>query len=236
MRGAENGRNNMRELIKRTPVLNTAAKYVYFNLIEPLRQFEGSDAYWRKRYASGRNSGDGSYQELANFKAEVLNRFVEENAVQSVVELGCGDGNQLKLARYPQYTGVDISETAIGLCREAFADDSSKRFQLLDGETVEAELALSLDVIYHLVEDAVFEDHLQRLFAGATRFVIIYSSNTDQQAPVQGAHVRHRAFTDWVERTITGWRLQEHIPNRFPYTGDDRTSSFADFFIYEREA
>lgn len=226
----------MRELIKRTPVLNSAAKYLYFNLIEPLRQFEGSDAYWRKRYASGRNSGDGSYDELAAFKAEILNNFVEEHAITSVVELGCGDGNQLSLARYPSYTGVDISETAIALCREAFADDPSKTFRLLDGDTVRAELALSLDVIYHLVEDAVFEDHMQRLFAGATRYVIIYSSNTDQQAAVQGAHVRHRAFSDWVERNIDGWGYLAHIPNRYPYTGDDRAGSFADFFIYQRTA
>jgi hypothetical protein len=31
-----------------------------------------------------------------------------------------------------------------------------------------------------------------------------------------------------------GWRLKEHVPNRFPYSGDARTGSLADFFVFDR--
>jgi hypothetical protein len=39
------------------------------------------------------------------------------------------------------------------------------------------DLELSLDVIYHLVEDEVFDAYMRSLFAHAGRFVVIYSSN-----------------------------------------------------------
>ena len=36
-----------------------------------------------------------SLWEVANFKAEIINKLVEENGIDSVVEFGCGDGKQL---------------------------------------------------------------------------------------------------------------------------------------------
>ncbi len=81
----------------------------------------------------------------------------------------------------------------------------------------------------------MFEAHLNQLFESATRFVIIYSSNTDEQATLQGSHVRHRRFTTWIEQELPGWVQVKHIPNEFPYNGDDRISSFADFYIFSKK-
>lgn len=49
-----------------------------------------------------------------------------------------------------------------------------------------ADLTLSLDVIYHLIEDNVFFTYMDRLFDSSTKFVIIYSLNTDRQAQIKG--------------------------------------------------
>ena len=49
-------------------------------------------------YASGGSSGPGSYGRLAAGKADFLNRFVEDHQIKTVLEIGCGDGNQLSLA------------------------------------------------------------------------------------------------------------------------------------------
>lgn len=84
--------------------------------------------YWERRYQSGGDSGAGSYNRLALFKAEILNEFVKSNNISSVIEWGCGDGNQLKLAQYPQYMGIDVSAKAIEICKEKFYEDSSKQF------------------------------------------------------------------------------------------------------------
>ena len=85
-------------------------------------------AYWETRYASGKNSGSGSYGRLAVFKAEIINDFCKKHNINTVIEWGCGDGNQLSLMNYPLYTGLDVSCTVIELCREHYANDKSKKF------------------------------------------------------------------------------------------------------------
>src|SRR3954469_5502180 len=96
----------------------------------PIRRlrFGRSADYWERRYASGGTSGAGSYGPVSLFKAEVLNEWVETHAVASVLEFGCGDGHQLGLARYPRYTGLDISRTALDRCVRQFAADETKSF------------------------------------------------------------------------------------------------------------
>jgi hypothetical protein len=205
------------------------------------RRFPGSRSYWEQRYEHQGSSGAGSYGRLAHFKAEVLNGFVGHRGVTSVVEFGCGDGHQLELADYPDYLGLDVSPRAVEICRERFEADPSKHFGLHDPAEEElvadgpiADLALSLDVVYHLVEDEVFEHHLKHLFDAARRFVIVYSSD-DPGAESIGAHVRHRRFTDWVAAERPGWVLRERIPNRYPYDpAQPYETSFADFFVFER--
>lgn len=126
-------------------------------------EFPGSEAYWEQRYRTGGNSGAGSYNQLAQFKSEVLNALVAERGIRSVIEYGCGDGNQLRFAKYPRYLGFDVSAEAVRLCQQAFAADGSKSFKLLSEYSGEiAELVMSLDVIYHLIEDDVFEDYMRR--------------------------------------------------------------------------
>ena len=90
------------------------------------------------------------------------------------------------------------------------------------------------------MEDDVFDDYMRKLFAGSSRYVIVYSSDTDvndhldTDADYRGAYIRQREFTKWVRLQASAWTLIEQIPNRYPHKGDDREGSFADFFIYEK--
>lgn len=229
----------MKEFIKQIPILGDIARRIYWRLL-PRRSdpepFPGSATYWERRYATDGNSGGGSYGLFAEFKADVLNTFVDTHRVQSVIEFGCGDGNQLSLARYPTYFGLDVSSSAISRCKEIFKSDRHKSFRLTSeysGET--ADLALSLDVIYHLVEDNVFEHYMQMLFRASNRYVILYSSDSDDNRDCEGTHVRHRKFTKWVKENLPNWELVQHLPNRYPYRGDALMGSIAEFFIYEKD-
>jgi hypothetical protein len=225
-------------ILSRSPKLEDIVKRTYWRLMARGRKpepFPGSVAYWEKRYSAGGNSGVGSYGFFAQFKADVLNEFVARHHLQTVIEFGCGDGNQLDLARYPTYLGFDVSSTAISRCRELFKSDKQKSFRLMSEYTGEkAELALSLDVTYHLVEDDVFEHYMRMLFEAATRYVIVYSSDSDDNHGYEGTHVRHRKITRWIREHLHHWKLVEHLPNRHPYRGDYRKGSFAEFFIYEK--
>lgn len=201
--------------------------------------FPNSRQFWEGRYALGGHSGGGSYGLLAEFKAEILNGFVARHAIQSVVEFGCGDGAQLSLADYPKYTGLDVASTAVSLCSDRFANDPSKNFLLYDADSFDpaslrADLALSLDVIYHLVEDAVYEGYLDHLFATAERFVIVYSSNHDERGAWFERHIRHRPVTRDILARFPDWRLLEEIPNRYPWNGNSAEGSFANFYIFQK--
>jgi protein O-GlcNAc transferase len=163
--------------------------------------FRGSAAYWDRRYRVRGSSGAGSYGAEAEFKADCINQFIAENSVGSVVDFGCGDGAQLTLLRLPAYIGIDVSDHAVRMCRDRFLSDDSKKFLPLaeySGQTAEA--ALSLDVVYHLVEDCVFEGYMDRLFSAAQRFVIIYSTDFCGEWPSKSAHVRHRGISDYCAR------------------------------------
>ena len=201
-----------------------------------LNKFKGSEKYWKDRYKRGGTSGSGSYGHLAELKAELLNNFVKQNQVRSVIEFGCGDGNQLKLSKYPNYLGLDISKESIRNCIDFFSNDATKKFMRLDKYTNQsADLSLSLDVIFHLTEDTVFHEYMNRLFNGSTKYVIIYSSNADPKIGKHQPHVRHRTFTEWVEKNQPLWKLIQQIPNKYPFDGTERTS-FSDFFIYQKLA
>ena len=225
----------LKQYLKHLPLFGSLARSVRQRL-RPSRQFRSAD-YWEARYATGGHSGVGSYSKFADFKAAVLNEFVGENSIQDVIEFGCGDGNQLALARYPRYTGFDVSSTAVAMCRQRFAEDPTKAFHLSSEYRDEtADLALSLDVIYHLVEDAVFAAYMRQLFGAARRYVIIYSSNTDDHYNQNDTHVRHRKFTGWIASNLRGWEFVRHIPNQYPYQGDFTQGSFAEFFVFAGRA
>lgn len=203
------------------------------------RDFPGSATYWDRRYAFGGDSGAGSYNALADFKAKAINEFVQNNHINNVVELGCGDGNQLSMMNYPSYLGIDVSESAVQICEKKFIIDSTKRFSTLDrrGEEI-FDLSLSLDVIFHLVEDSVFHDHMDLLLSISNKWAIIYSSNLTQAeflrqyGCLEALHVRHRRFTDWISTHRPDWKLLETIDNAFPFDPARRLeTSFAQFYV-----
>jgi len=199
-----------------------------------LRGNFSSEKYWKSRYKHGGNSGSGSRDNLAQFKAFIINDFASKYKIDNVIEFGSGDGSQLKLFDFKTYIGYDVSPKAIEISEKMFHDDSTKSFYLLgeyDGK--KADLVISLDVIYHLTEDDIFHDHMKKIFEAAKKYVIIYSSNFEKIIS-KTHHVRHRKFTNWIESNITNFKQLKMIKNKYAYDGDDSASSFADFYIYER--
>ena len=218
---------NIRDLLRSLPGARR------LSLLRQQLSFTGSASYWERNYTQGGTSGDGSYGALAAAKAEFLNTFVRDHCLRSVTEFGCGDGHQLSLADYPRYVGLDVSRTAIRLCKRQFFDDPTKSFFLYDGTCFvdqaglfAADLAISLDVIYHLIEDLVYESHMAHLFAAGQRYVVVYATNVTMSGAAP--HVRHRQFSSWVKSNYPQWRLVQVV------RGPNSEPGRADFFIYER--
>jgi hypothetical protein len=171
--------------------------------------FGGSAQYWERRYGRGGTSG-ASHDALALGKAVFPNDLVWTLEIGSVIEFGCSDGNQLSLTR-----------AAIQWCQHRFAAHPARAFFLYDGayftewaDAFTANLAISIDTIYPLTEDEVFEIYLTHLFGAATKYVIICTTNRERRG--SAPHVRHRHFTPRVQAHQPDWRLVEVTKGRTP--------------------
>lgn len=160
--------------------------------------------YWEARYAAEGSSGAGSEGVVAQRKAVYVNQLLRREQVTSVVDWGCGDGQQLDFLNLPGYLGVDISATAVAQC---LARHPGKAFLAWPGDRpqieIQADLALSLDVIFHLVLNDDFEAYWARLFASATRLVLVHSTDHDARG---ARHVRHRRHSHLAP---DGWTLAD---------------------------
>lgn len=196
-----------------------------------------SSKYWEDRYRRGGSSGAGSYDLLSQFKAGFINDFVKAHEIQSAVEFGCGDGNQLNLFEIPAYLGLDVSETAIENCRKKFDGQPSKAFELYKPSLFDAkadyDLSLSLDVLYHLVEDQVYFTYLKHLTQTSKKWIVIYSCN--HESDKHPAHVRPRKFLVDLEARYPEWKLHEKLLNPYPLEKfGPRNGSWSDFYVFRK--
>lgn len=204
--------------------------------------------YWDRRYREGRTSGAGSEGDEGRYKAQYLTNFTHEHDITSVIDWGCGDGQVLELIRFPKYIhylGVDVSETIVQRMRDKFV--SPYRFvtraeylksveqyrEQLQADTPHEipkqplvyELALSMDVLFHLPDDDDYREYLNYLFGSASRFVIIYSTNYDGGRTAR--HVYRREFTRDIAKMLGNWELRVvETPLR---------EGLASFFVYEKK-
>jgi hypothetical protein len=199
-----------------------------------------SAKYWDNRYATGGNSGDGSYTHLAEFKADIINTFIKTYEIRDIIDYGVGDGNQLKLldiSHLSLFTGLDVSPTVIDRLSRGYSDISNIKFLCTAGLDFSghcADMVMSCDVIYHLIEDSIYNDYMKNLFSMAKKYVIIYAKDEDIH---HCRHVRFRKFSDYISRNFPEWTLQSHIPNKYPQVilgRDNKTTSPSDFYIYTR--
>lgn len=192
-----------------------------------------SSQYWESRYSSGGTSGDGSYGHLASFKARTINNIIKQHNILSVVDYGVGDGNQSNLIDTANitYYGIDISKTAINLCKRKFSDN--KIFMTVEDFcclSIKCELAISCDVIYHLVEEDVYQNYMKNLCKFSTGYVLIYAKNQDLD---HVTHVKFRQFSNFMDSN--NYKLIEYIANPYPqrFIGqDNKNTSPSDFYLY----
>lgn len=198
-----------------------------------------SGEFWNEHYKNNGNSGTGSYHRLAEFKAEIVNQFITKEKIKSVIEIGCGDGNQLSLIHYNNYTGVDVSEVIVERNKKNYQNDNTKQFFCTKTErekyiNQKYDMSISMDVIFHLLEDQIFYDYMEDLFLLAERYVVIYSSNHEEYT--KWSEYRHRNFISYIQEKISGWELYQYIPNRYPYKiGEEETTSASDFYIFKKK-
>lgn len=169
--------------------------------------------YWEKRYADGRDSGEGSRGEIAKVKGGVVNRVINQFSVQSLLDWGCGDGQVLDhITDQVWYTGIDLSPTVL----DNTSQRHSERSFLLDTGTptgvnplrwLRADMSLSMDVMFHLVHAPDYWRYLANLFNSSQKVVLVWATDSDEGLTAR--HVRRRQWTPDVERLYPEWELVE---------------------------
>ena len=167
--------------------------------------------FWNERYKSGGNSGTGSYGRAADWKAEYVNNVLLEYNVRSILDFGCGDGNQLSLLNLNgiQYTGLDVSTHILEQNTRKFPQHTFKTFDpaLKD----RADLCLSMEVIFHLMTDEEYNSYMFKLQEAADKLILIFSSY-DENGP-KFPHVRHHDFRKDIG---ANFKLINQKPYPFP--------------------
>ena len=215
-------------------------KYIYKKILSIINNLylnsiiKSSSDYWEYRYKKGYDSGRGSYGKFSDIKSENINNFISKYNIKDVIEFGCGDGNQLINIKYENYIGYDVSKTIIDIVKEKFKHKQKWKFDLMENyDSKKATLTVSLDVIYHLVEDKIFEQYIETLFNASLKYVIIHSRDVDENnselvstgfKSISFKHFLDRKFSVYIEKNISTHKLIEKI----------ETLENAYFFIYKK--
>jgi SAM-dependent methyltransferase len=179
----------------------------------PQRAFDIA-AYWQKRYVDGRDSGEGSRGDKAVEKASRVNEVVWGLHIETMIDWGCGDGQVLRhITEQVHYTGVDISPTVVGKTAQLNPNRSFilDKLGTMTTAWLRADLSLSMDVLFHLVNDDDYHKYLNRLFKAARKAVLIYSTNSDEGRTAR--HVFRRHWTPDVARMFPDWHIAASHPS-----------------------
>lgn len=156
------------------------------------------NSYWNDRYKSGGNSGLGSYGDYAKHKADVINGIISKYKIETISDFGCGDGNQISLmSGYTNYSGFDISEYVIDSCRERFKGMPMAFYSDIL-KLPSADLCLSLDVLYHILDEKDYILYLEQLFTKSNKYVLIFSSNHDRKTLIPNTYFIVSSLIGWI--------------------------------------
>jgi 2-polyprenyl-3-methyl-5-hydroxy-6-metoxy-1,4-benzoquinol methylase len=183
--------------------------------------------YWEERYRGGGNSGPGSYNASATYKASVINNYINKLKIRTISDYGCGDGNQISLLTgFEVYHGCDISSYIIDRNVARFKDRNNMFFYKNVEDLPESDMTMSLDVLYHVSRMSDFVAYLTRLFNKSKKYVLIFSTDRDVENQSEESYIYFRRFTDWVEKNMMGFKLVETL----------KGGAGVDFYLYERRS
>lgn len=104
-------------------------------------------------------SGEGSTERYSQIYAQTIKKFIEENQINSVVDLGCGDFRVAMqfISKDVHYAGVDIVPTMIEHHNQTFATDKINFYckNIIEDELPKGELCLIRQVLQHLSNDEI---------------------------------------------------------------------------------
>lgn len=170
--------------------------------------------YWQDRYKNKWNSGAGSYGANAQFKADFINKYVEEHKIFNVLEVWCGDWNNLWLYKIENYVWWDVSQKAIDICKKKYNHDDSKWFVLMDEKSMKnpeeiwVDLVICLDVLFHVFPKKEWEKTINFCFNAGKR-VLLY---TFLYPTGHAEHINDYRITPYLDTKGIKYKIYKDVP------------------------
>lgn len=153
-----------------------------------------SARHWEQRYINNRDSGEGSYGEVATLKLNLIKEHIPEDEVKSILDFGCGDfvfGSRISFYfKRASYLGIDQSKFIIERNKYIY----NSRFTFQEGQTVPPEkfdLVVCDDVLFHIIDEKDYNNLLQALNQSYSKFLILTAFDRNGETSPNGqANIR----------------------------------------------
>jgi SAM-dependent methyltransferase len=149
-------------------------------------------------------------------RRKVLERAIERLELPPharILDAGCGSGrNMVELAQHGQVTGVELSDTSVGLARErGVGEVLAGSVMDMPFDNASFDLIVSLDVIEHLEDDVGALRELRRVTTTGGRLLVTvpaYQWLWSGHDEINHHHRRYNRRTLLAAAESAGWRLE----------------------------
>jgi 2-polyprenyl-3-methyl-5-hydroxy-6-metoxy-1,4-benzoquinol methylase len=136
-------------------------------------------SFWDFRYAMFPDTGSGIGSRGSNLvkKRELIRAQIEELKPDSVIDVGCGDLEVMKDLSIRNYTGIDISHTAVDIAKSKRPDWEFVCGQATDLDLAPADLVICMDVLIHQPTRELYEKFCGQLLNLSKQHLIVAAYN-----------------------------------------------------------
>jgi SAM-dependent methyltransferase len=159
-------------------------------------------------WAKDDSSGEGSNESQRQPYLKLVNKFVQDNGITSVVDAGCGDGNIIRRIVAEKITAVDVYSPHIERCRKEAPSITWLDFDLdKDRESLpSADLLLMKDVLQHLPNEMVVSLLDYVVASGKWKYVLL---THDRLQTVNDCKIGEFRGLDMSKYPLNRYKLQK---------------------------
>ena len=157
---------------------------------------------------------------IISSKFKTINNIITQNNIQSIIQYGLSDKNQIELFNTENkiFTGIDKNLSNVLKCNHLFKDDKTKHF--IHSNNIKNNLNADLVLIYNVhknLQDDTHKEFIQNLLNKSKRYVVIYEKCISE---------KYKHFLNYINN-LPQWKFYEFVPN-------ENLQIDNNFYVYEK--
>ena len=169
--------------------INKSIEKINSALAGPVPVFTGTKSFWIEKAFDNRlfwnegytghrelGSGIGSRGQFLLDKKSILEKLVNENLPETVLDVGCGDLEVTGSLAFNKYLGIDISEVIIERNRRKWPElafVAGDFLELAKGDELNSDIVICLDVVIHESDMERYKRIVETLVTATKRIGVI---------------------------------------------------------------